>query len=282
MGGEKQSLEKSNSSLRLNSAFKRLKVDPQMKREDMAAKREEAFQSVAELWRTDKEDRKTDKGKMMKHKKSTSRTEPYPQDITLPMQRLTLSAKCKKHQCSCSKDKPESVNKFNYAKVTKSPRQIIRESKLKIHHSEKDRSQVIRAARLKLHKLDKGIETPRFYQDLSKHTKPLAQASPYKKDAIFGSVASKQTVKDFASISCASDECSSNQLTVGHYSGHRQHKHCGSKTSGAESYSCDSDPVSCSQQARLDDMSVNELAGYFDDFVYIPKKMSTMAEMMYT
>ncbi|KAK7501189.1 hypothetical protein BaRGS_00007674 [Batillaria attramentaria] len=39
---------------------------------------------------------------------------------------------------------------------------------------------------------------------------------------------------------------------------------------------------SCSQEARLDEMSVNELAAYFDDFIHIPKKMSSMAEMMYT
>ena len=41
-------------------------------------------------------------------------------------------------------------------------------------------------------------------------------------------------------------------------------------------------PCTCSQQARVDDLTVEELAGYFEDFVYIPKKMSTMAEMMYT
>lgn len=45
---------------------------------------------------------------------------------------------------------------------------------------------------------------------------------------------------------------------------------------------------SCSQQARLsqevpfDDTTVEELAGYFDNLVHIPKKMSAMAEMMYT
>lgn len=38
---------------------------------------------------------------------------------------------------------------------------------------------------------------------------------------------------------------------------------------------------SCSQEARLDEMSVNELAAYFEDFIHIPKKMSSMAEMMY-
>ena len=41
-------------------------------------------------------------------------------------------------------------------------------------------------------------------------------------------------------------------------------------------------PCTCSQQARVDDLTVEELASYFEDFVYIPKKMSTMAEMMYT
>jgi len=42
---------------------------------------------------------------------------------------------------------------------------------------------------------------------------------------------------------------------------------------------------SCSQQAMLpqcDDITINELAAYFDTYVHIPKKMSLMAEMMYT
>lgn len=46
---------------------------------------------------------------------------------------------------------------------------------------------------------------------------------------------------------------------------------------------------SCSVQARMepslpgdcDDTSIEELASYFDLFVHIPKKMSSMAEMMY-
>ncbi|XP_054707099.1 uncharacterized protein LOC129216908 [Uloborus diversus] len=36
------------------------------------------------------------------------------------------------------------------------------------------------------------------------------------------------------------------------------------------------------QQDASDDITVDELAGYFENFVYIPKKMSHMAEMMYT
>lgn len=48
----------------------------------------------------------------------------------------------------------------------------------------------------------------------------------------------------------------------------------------------DGSPSSCSQQALMetanDDITINELASYLDEFVYIPKKMSPMAEMMYT
>jgi hypothetical protein len=41
-------------------------------------------------------------------------------------------------------------------------------------------------------------------------------------------------------------------------------------------------PCTCAQQAaKFDDWTGDELAGYFDDFCYIPKKMSAMAEMMY-
>lgn len=41
---------------------------------------------------------------------------------------------------------------------------------------------------------------------------------------------------------------------------------------------------SCSQEARLNELEFNadELASYFDELVHIPKKMSEMAEMMYT
>lgn len=41
-------------------------------------------------------------------------------------------------------------------------------------------------------------------------------------------------------------------------------------------------PCSCAHQARLDDWTEEELACYFDEFLFIPKKMSPMAEMMYT
>ncbi|KAK5642102.1 hypothetical protein RI129_008269 [Pyrocoelia pectoralis] len=45
--------------------------------------------------------------------------------------------------------------------------------------------------------------------------------------------------------------------------------------------------TTCSHQARMTvtpscDVTIDELASYFETFVHIPKKMSSMAEMMYT
>lgn len=38
---------------------------------------------------------------------------------------------------------------------------------------------------------------------------------------------------------------------------------------------------SCSLEMRMEETNVNELASYFEDLLHIPRKMSTMAEMMY-
>lgn len=53
---------------------------------------------------------------------------------------------------------------------------------------------------------------------------------------------------------------------------------------GGSSSSSSSGPVqSCSQQALLNcDVTIDELASYFETFVHIPRKMSSIAETMYT
>ena len=40
--------------------------------------------------------------------------------------------------------------------------------------------------------------------------------------------------------------------------------------------------LSCRQQALYNDVTVEELAGYLDELLYLPKPMSDMAELMYT
>ncbi|KAK3792295.1 hypothetical protein RRG08_007373 [Elysia crispata] len=65
-------------------------------------------------------------------------------------------------------------------------------------------------------------------------------------------------------------------------SSHRPFHHSMPVTTGQPASSSAGMGRSCSQEVRdMEDTNVNELASYLEDLLHIPRKMSTMAEMMY-
>ncbi|XP_071451089.1 uncharacterized protein [Hetaerina americana] len=94
--------------------------------------------------------------------------------------------------------------------------------------------------------------------------------------------------EDSRELSKVSEILENTSLTSGLSAGGALPPAATTTTAAAASSSVASSSTSCSQQARmspsapLTDITINELAGYFDTFVHIPKKMSQMAEMMYT
>ncbi|XP_062592618.1 uncharacterized protein LOC134254071 [Saccostrea cucullata] len=302
-----------DTKIQLTSAFGNLKVRQEQTEflgryeQDLALTGESDRNKLDAFWTTligttaeEKEGAKVQNS--IKHKKKIpKRMEPYPQEVIFSMQKISLNhEKCENEQCMCSKQRSqaEPEKKYNYAKVatfTPPPRKYIREARLKLHHSEKDRKQIIRSARLKLVKQGKPSEKIPLHVERTKLPVSGALDSPTNSNFLFGA-GCNTNLENFSSLNQGASE---KETDLENASLHKRlkssnHKHhfrsktdpsYFSKAVSSESLkSRGSDQYlerSCSQEARLDDMTVDELACYFEDFVYIPKKMSSMAEMMY-
>ncbi|XP_010864424.1 oxidative stress-responsive serine-rich protein 1 isoform X1 [Esox lucius] len=88
-------------------------------------------------------------------------------------------------------------------------------------------------------------------------------------------------VYSFTGLRNVISECERNLTSpedASHTSPHQRTQTAGSTTLASSS------PRSCSEQARayVDDITIEDLSGYMEYYLYIPKKMSHMAEMMYT
>ena len=214
--------------------------------------------------------------------KGGSRSKPYAV-MDLPfgdaLDQLTLkSEQCLNLRCQCNSQpdggphcNPDTLN-FVHACQSKQryTKKIIQDAKLKLHHRQKDHNGVLRAARLKLHKLN-----GEWYKSAA------PRKGTVQRKSIFGE-ASNSDIEGFNSL------CRETTRNIQHsgqlFSGYRTvESRVGRQKMSDTSQEDSISTCTCSVQARLQtDYNVEELASYLDDFLYLPKEMSPMAEMMYT
>ena len=218
----------------------------------------------------------------------------------LSLDTLSMSKEdCKHKQCACNTSSAPNSIVFALPHVcTKTStmpanRKILRDARLKLHHSVKDHKGVLRAARL------------RFMESQQKpYMKPQPvvtnSSSPLRLGSMNKSGFASKTGLDFATMAgnhagiSEEEEEDFKSLNFSPRSFSKQSESMpsaplsdavtvpGLKVDECEGSGDCSVPCSCAQQARMDDCSIDELACYFEDYVHIPKKMSPMAEMMYT
>ena len=206
------------------------------------------------------------------------------------------------------------------AKDGQYPADIIADAKLRLHNNHKDHREVLRAARLKIHKHSQAQAwNPQHKLSPPSQNKELFKDSKLKDMPNFSSIAasSAKKTKTEKPSNSANNENNEKSVDKNKYSGATFSALRSKPASSNPAVSGDtldlqdlqstlptasverSSPqqacplhrgrserctCTCAQQARLhpDDLTVEELACYLEEFVYIPRKMSSMAEMMYT
>jgi len=185
---------------------------------------------------------------------------------------LSLQAECPKQTCSCNK---RSKSHDSLRRII-GKRPLIRRSKLGRV------SAILRAPVLRL-KDSKGVSLPLSLKEQAaklvrpplKPTHSLFPDSRVDFSYVAAAMVDKKLTCPSTRVISATRSKSDPDLR-------------GAASSSSTSSSSHSPSSCCAVQARrappstpCDDMTIDELASYFDLFVHIPKKMSLMAEMMY-
>ena len=167
--------------------------------------------------------------------------------------------------CRSDSDDDAPLNARRLSEGDAVTRSTHRQSMLCVHNHSKDKTAILRAAQLTVLK--------KSNRDPNSATRPL----PNTNNATASSSGNNPSPPK-----CTASALPSNQQPIGSLSLADLGASLPNVVSENTSSAGRSLPHTCSEQARCDDWSVEELACYFEDFVNIPKKMSAMAEMMYT
>ena len=227
-----------------------------------------------------------------------------PSEVVRPKNHLNFSPSCKKSSTMASGSQTSKL--------------VLREARLKLHHKHKDHRSVIRAARLQLANGSKKDIWATSRPSLCSFSNSLClkAGSLSGMNRLFGSVdTTDRKPEDFKSLHPT--DCTKKCDEISQFAGtYRTSDGSSSQRDNIfnladlkvtlepeptvpDTETVDRDlasskdqcplhpgkcsmPCSCSHQARIDDWTAEELACYFEEYVYIPKKMSMMAEMMYT